>query len=130
MIFVSISAADATDLSNSTMNATMSDENQLESNENSLDSSTELINELSKAKNNDMIIIEKGTYKLSDFEITKNLTIKGNAEPLDVIIDGENKSGIFLIRNDSVHVTFKNLTFINANSQGFGGAISIETGHV
>ena len=89
-----------------------------------------MINDLSEAKNNDVIILEKGTYKISDFEITKNLTIKGNSKPLDVIIDGENKSSIFLIRNESLHVTFKNLTFINANTEGFGGAISMETGHV
>ena len=89
-----------------------------------------MIKELSEAKNNDVILLEKGTYKISDFEITKNLTIKGKGKPLDVIIDGEQKSSIFLIRNDSLHITFKNLTFINANTDGFGGAISMETGHV
>ena len=89
-----------------------------------------MIKELSEAKNNDVILLEKGTYKISDFEITKNLTIKGKGKPLDVIIDGEQKSSIFLIQNDSLHITFKNLTFINANTDGFGGAISMETGHV
>lgn len=129
IVFISISTVNAIDLSDSTMNKRISNENQLENDENSVNSTAELINELSEAKNDDVIILEKGTYKLSDFEITKNLTINGNADPLDVIIDGEKKSGIFLIRNDSVHVTFKNLTFINANTEGFGGAISIETGH-
>ena len=127
---ISISAVNAADISNSTTNTSISDENQLQSDEIPIDSSSQLINDLSKADDNDVIIIEKGTYKISDFEITKNLTIQGNGEPLDVIIDGERKSSIFLIRDDAVHVTFKNLTFINANTEGFGGAISIETGHV
>ena len=130
MIFlISISAANATDMTNSTTDMEISNENQLQNNEIPVDSSSKLIKDLSQASDNDIITLKKGTYKISDFEITKNLTIKGNADPLDVIIDGEKKSGIFLIRNDSVHVTFKNLTFINANVEGFGGAISMETGH-
>lgn len=127
---ISISTANAEDMDNSTEIISISNENQIQSNEISPDSSSQLIEDLSKANDNDVITLEKGTYKVSDFEITKNLTIKGNADPLDVIIDGEHKSGIFLIRNDAVHVTFKNLTFINANVEGFGGAISMETGHV
>ena len=130
MVLISISAANAEDVSNSTDIATIPCENQLQSDEIQVDSSSELIEDLSKADDNDVITLEKGTYKVSDFEITKNLTIKGNADPLDVIIDGEHKSSIFLIRSDSVHVAFKNLTFINANVEGFGGAISMETGHV
>ena len=130
MIFlISISAANATDMTNSTTDMEISNENQLQNNEIPVDSSSKLIKDLSQASDNDIITLKKGTYKISDFEITKNLTIKGNADPLDVIIDGEHKSSIFLIRNDAVHVTFKNLTFINANVEGFGGAISMETGH-
>lgn len=126
---ISISAANATDIINSTTDITAYDEYQLQNDEIPVDSSSNLTKELSDANDNDILTLEKGTYKVSDFEITKNLTIKGNGDPLDVIIDGEQKSGIFLIRNDSVHVTFKNLTFINANVEGFGGAISMETGH-
>ena len=129
IVLISISAVDATDLSNSTTGTGAYNENQLQTDENTIDSSSKLINDLSQANDNDIIILEKGTYKVSDFEITKNLTIKGNANPTEVIIDGEHKSSIFLIRNDAVHVTFKNLTFINANVEGFGGAISMETGH-
>ncbi|MBQ2665162.1 hypothetical protein [Methanobrevibacter sp.] len=127
---MSISSVNAIDISNSTINAILSDESALQNDEISIDSSSKLINDLSQAENNDIIMIEKGTYKVSDFEITKNLTIQGNADPLDVIIDGERKSSIFLIRDDAVHVTFKNITFINADTDGFGGAISMETGHV
>ena len=130
IILLSISAINAEDTSNSTIITATADETQLQIGEIPIDSSSKLINDLSQAKNNDVILLEKGTYKISDFEITKNLTIKGNSDSLDVIIDGERKSGIFLIRNDSLHVTFKNLTFINANTEGFGGAISMETGHV
>ena len=129
IVLMSISSVNAIDISNSTINAILSDESALQ-NEISIDSSSKLINDLSQAENNDIIMIEKGTYKVSDFEITKNLTIQGNADPLDVIIDGERKSSIFLIRDDAVHVTFKNITFINADTDGFGGAISMETGHV
>ena len=111
IILISISAANATDITNSTTDMTAYDENQLQNDEIPVDSSSKLIKELSDANDNDIITLEKGTYKISDFEITKNLTIKGNADPLDVIIDGEKKSCIFLIRNDSVHVTFKNLTY-------------------
>ena len=130
LTLISISAVNATDMTNSTTSMTAYDENQLQIDEISLDPSSKLIKELSEANNNDVIILEKGTYKISDFEITKNLTIQGNSEPLDVIIDGEKKSSIFIIKDDAVHVTFKNLTFINANAGGFGGAISMETGHV
>lgn len=130
IVLMSISSVNAIDISNSTINAILSDESALQNDEISIDSSSKLINDLSQAENNDIIMIEKGTYKVSDFEITKNLTIQGNADPLDVIIDGERKSSIFLIRDDAVHVTFKNITFINADTDGFGGAISMETGHV
>lgn len=62
--------------------------------------------------------------------LTKNITLQGNGNPRSIIFDGENQYNIFSIRNDSTHVIFKNLTFINAYTEGFGGAISMETGHV
>lgn len=130
IVLISISAVNASDASNSTMCATIDDEIPLQSDENTLDSSSQLVKDMSEAKSNDVITVEMGTYKITDFEITKNLTIQGNGEPLDVILDGDHKSSIFLIRNDTVHVTFKNLAFVNANTEGFGGAISMETGHV
>ena len=94
------------------------------------DDSADLENEIINANNGDEILIEPGTYNLHNIEITKNLTLQGNGKANDIIIDGEHKSSIFLIRSDAVHVSFKNITFINANVTGFGGAISMETGHV
>ena len=126
---------------NSTDNSlTFDDKNTLEynttgngltfDNENLLeDSSIELEERIKNAGNGDAIIIEPGTYHLHDIQITKNLTLSGNGNPREIIIDGEEKSSIFLIRSDAVHVSFKNITFINAKVVGFGGAISMETGH-
>lgn len=96
IILISISAANATDITNSTTDMTAYDENQLQNDEIPVDSSSKLIKELSDADDNDIITLEKGTYKISDFEITKNLTIKGNADSLDVIIDGEKSHAFFL----------------------------------
>lgn len=87
-------------------------------------------NKINNAENGDVILIEPGTYKLHNILITKNMTLQGNGNPKDIIIDGENKSSIFLIRNGTVHVTFNNITFINGLTLNFGGAISMETGHV
>ncbi|MBO6123515.1 MAG: hypothetical protein J6P09_06715 [Methanobrevibacter sp.] len=131
IIIFSISISTVSAVTNSTSDNIISthDEIELTNRETTIDTSSDLNEEMSKSNENDIIILEKGTYKLSDFEITKNLTIKGNGDPLDVVIDGEKKSSIFLIRNDTVHVSFKNITFINANTDEFGGAISIETGH-
>ena len=82
------------------------------------------------AKNNEKITIDPGTYQLNNVKLTKNLTIQGNGNPRDIIIDGEHKSGIFQIRSPDVYVTFKNITFINGLTDNFGGAVSIETGNV
>ena len=82
------------------------------------------------ANDGDEITLEPGTYKIHNISITKNLTLQGNGNPDDIIIDGENRSSIFLIRNDAIHLTLKNLTFINGRTDNFGGAVSIETGHV
>ena len=92
--------------------------------------SSNLEEKINNAKSNDEILLNPGVYKVHNIQIDKNITIKGNGNPNDVIIDGEKKSSIFLIRNPNVHVTFKNLTFINGLTDNFGGAISIETGNV
>ena len=94
------------------------------------DASSDLETKIINAKNKDVILIEHGTYSIHNIQITKNITLQGNGNPKDIIIDGENKSSIFLIRSPDVHVTFKNLTFINGLTDNFGGAISIETGNV
>ena len=121
---LSINSVDALE-DNSTGNILIFD------NENTLEeTSFELEEKIVNANDNEEILIEPGTYRLHDITITKNITLSGNGNPSDIIIDGEEKSSIFLIRSDAVHVSFKNITFINANTAGFGGAISMETGHV
>ena len=82
------------------------------------------------ANENDEILIEPGTYKIHNINITKSITLQGNGNARDIIIDGEKKSSIFLIRSPNISVTFKNITFINGLTHNFGGAISIETGNV
>lgn len=94
------------------------------------DDSSDLENKIINAKNGDEILINPGTYYLNDINITKNITLQGNGNPRDIIFDGGKKSSILLVRNDAVHLTLKNITFINANVVGFGGAVSMETGHV
>ena len=125
IIFISFSSVNALEdtnqtLSNDDCNSTLT----------SADSSKELETKINIANNGDTILINKGTYKIHNIKITKNLTLQGNGNPRDIIIDGEEKSGIFLIRNPNVHITFKNITFINGLTHNFGGAISIETGNV
>lgn len=92
------------------------------------DDSTDLKTRIDNADNGEEIIIEPGTYKIHNVHLTKNITLQGNGNARDIIIDGEEKSSIFLINNPNVRVTFKNITFINGLTKNFGGAISIETG--
>jgi len=94
------------------------------------DASSDLENKIVNAENGDEILIEPGTYKIHNIKITKNITLQGNGNARDIIIDGEKKSSIFLIRSPDVYVTFKNITFINGLTHNFGGVISIETGNV
>jgi predicted outer membrane repeat protein len=103
---------------------------QISENDHLQDASSSLESKIVNAKNNDTISLKPGTYKIHNIQITKNITIQGKGDPRDIIIDGENKSSIFLIRSGDVHVAFKNITFINGLTDNFGGAISIETGHV
>lgn len=77
-----------------------------------------------------MIVIDPGTYKVHGLNITKNITFQGNGNPREIVFDGEQLSSIILVRNKDVHVTFKNITFINGLTRNFGGAISMETGNV
>ena len=93
------------------------------------DASSNLENKINNAKDNEKILIEPGTYKIHNIQINKNITLQGHGNPRDIIIDGEKKSSIFLIKNPNVHVTFKNITFINGLTYDFGGAISIDTGN-
>ena len=97
---------------------------------NATDASVELTTKINNAENGEEILVEPGTYKIHDIKLTKNITLQGNGNAREIIIDGENKSSIFLIRSPDVHATFKNITFINGLTDNFGGAISIETGNV
>ena len=94
------------------------------------ESSSDLEERIINADNDEEILINPGEYYINDLKITKNITLQGNGHPLDIIINGNHKSSIFLIRDDAVHVTFRNITFINANTPEYGGAISMEMGHV
>ena len=94
------------------------------------DRSSDLENRIKNGKDGDEILIEQGNYKLSNIQLTKSITLQGKGDARNVVIDGEKKSSIFLIRSPNVHVTFKNITFINGQTNNFGGAICSETGHV
>lgn len=94
------------------------------------DISSKLESRINNAENGDEILIGPGTYKIHNIELKKSITLQGNGNPRDIVIDGEKKSSIFLIRNSGVHVTFKNISFINGLTQNFGGAISNEKGHM
>ena len=78
---------------------------------------------------NDVIILEPGTYKVHNINLTRNITLQGNGNPRDIIIDGEKKSNIFLVENQSVYARFNNITFINGEDD-YGGAISMYSGNV
>jgi predicted outer membrane repeat protein len=106
--------------------ADLADEN---SNSNSDDSSQELISRIENANNGDTILIEPGTYKVHGINITKNISLQGNGDPRDIIIDGERLSTIFFIQDIGITAKFNNLTLINGKTDNFGGGICIETGN-
>ena len=93
---------------NSTDNTLLSPD-EISLDEKSLDLKDKIIN----AQNGDEILVSPGTYNIHNITITKNITIQGKGNPNNIIIDGNKKSSIFLINDPTVHVTFKNLTFIN-----------------
>ena len=95
-----------------------------------MDKSQDLINRIENANDNDVILIEPGTYKVHGINLTKNISFQGNGNPRDIIIDGEELSSIFLIQNINITAKFNNLTFINGKTDNFGGGICIETGKV
>ena len=75
----------------------------------------------------DTIKLNSGTYYQSEIKITKNITIEGNGDAHDIIIDGGHEHSIFTV--DSVYsITIKNITFRNAFSDTNGGAIKITDG--
>jgi predicted outer membrane repeat protein len=75
------------------------------------------------AANGDTINLDAGTYtkNVTNISIDKNLTIKGK-NPKTTIIDAQNLGRIFIIEYNGT-LTLINITLINANSTGVGGAI-------
>ena len=92
-------------------------------------SSQDLINRIENANNGETILIEPGTYKVHGINITKNISLQGNGDPREVIIDGEELSSIFFIQDIGITARFNNLTLINGKTNNFGGGICIETGN-
>lgn len=140
IILLSVSSIYASDNTNSSLTEHESDNFQINDTNYNLksnkddsslnDASSDLESQIINSNAGDVILIEPGTYKLSNIQLTKNITLQGNGNPKDIIIDGEKKSSIFLIRSPKVHATFNNITFINGLTHDFGGVISIETGNV
>ena len=130
MVLISITSASAHEDMNQTLNFADSDIVASVEEDTLNDASADLEKQINNAENGDEVLINLGTYKINNVKITKNITLQGNGNARNIIIDGENKSSIFLIRSPDVHVTFKNITFINGLTHNFGGAISIETGNV
>ena len=93
------------------------------------EASNELYNRIINAKDNETILIEPGLYKIHNVNLTKNITLQGNSDPREVIIDGEQLGSIFLINSINVTARFYNLTLINGLTDNFGGGICIETGN-
>ena len=76
---------------------------------------------IASADNGTTINLQTGTYTINSLiSINKNLTIKGNGDRKNVILDAEKNSGIFGMGNN-VNVTLINITFINGRA--YGGAI-------
>lgn len=90
--------------------------------------SAELVSRINNAQDNDIILIEPGTYKIHNVTLAKNITLQGKGYN-EVIFDGEYLSSIFLINSLEVYANFYNLTFIHGLSENFGGGICIETGN-
>ena len=79
---------------------------------------------IANASDGDIINLDTGIYtnNVTNIIINKNLTLKGNGETKDVVIDGQGMGRIFTI-NNNLNATFINITFINGNVSGDGGAI-------
>ena len=117
LILISITAISAQNNENTTdelQNIEIDNIVEITDNESlSSDDSGDLKTKINNANEGDEIIIEPGTYKIHNISLTKSITIQGNGNARDILIDGEEKSSIFLISNPNVRVTFKNITFIN-----------------
>ena len=134
LILISISSVSAFDNSTQIFESNSTDDTAFltsTDNENMLsDASSDLTNKIKNGVDGEEILLNPGTYKIHNIKITKSITLQGKGDPRNVIIDGEEKSSIFMINDPNVHVTFKNITFINGLTSNFGGAISTQTGNV
>jgi len=83
---------------------------------------------ISAAKGGDTITIYAGTYKESDLQITKKLTIRGVGRP---IIDGQQKKSIFEIRAAGSSISGLQVQHAGYSSmEDYAGIKIIETHHV
>lgn len=91
--------------------------------------SEELYNRIINANDNETVLIEPGVYRIHNLHLIKNITLQGNGNPRDVIIDGEQLGSIFLINSIETTARFYNLTIMNGLTGNFGGGICVETGN-
>ncbi|MCL2156622.1 MAG: right-handed parallel beta-helix repeat-containing protein [Methanobrevibacter sp.] len=89
-----------------------------------ISSSDNLGETIANAAAGDIINLNNGTYtnNVTNITINKNLTIQGNGQAKDVIIDAQRMGRIFTI-SGTLNLTFTNITFINGNITGNGGTI-------
>ena len=110
-ILLSLSCVSA---SNNITEVTISNETSIQETINSID-------------NNGVINLNPGTYHQNNIIINKNLTIQGNGNAEEIIINGDNKWGGIFNTNSTITVIIKNITFINGYNK-YGGAINGEGG--
>ena len=95
-----------------------------------IDNSKNIQENINNLDDMETINLETGVYKESGINVDKNITIQGNGNPENVVIDAEKKDSIIKV-DKPVTLTIKNITFINALNNGNGGAISFySTGHL
>lgn len=74
----------------------------------------------------DTLFLQSGTYNKTNQDtnktISKSITIQGNGSTDSVIIDAQKQSRIFSSGVQGINIIFINITFINANATGNGGA--------
>ena len=129
-ILVNISAISADEMDDNILTSNASQQDQSAGNLITVTPEQDLKQIIVDSNVNDVIILEPGTYTAHNINLTKNITLQGNGDPKEIILDGEKKAIIFLVENQSVHARFNNLTFINGVTKDFGGAISMYSGNV
>ena len=92
LILINVSSVSASYDSNETLEQNLTVINESET---LLKSTPDLESEINNADNGDVILIEKGTYKIHNIKITKNITLQGHGDPRDVIIDVKTSQAFF-----------------------------------